>query len=182
MTAPSEHSDQPGHSPSLIRVFAVRMKKAWVLSYPLSAQRRLWSDWADAQADLRLHWTLTHFVGFVMSQLMCASCIHMCFISESNLCTTISIFKFESVLDQSFKITNALTPTKKSWTRLLPCLHCLEIKPVHHLSCQHSVLGISHGTHAYVLFPREQSVFCHTKFQTCVCPWSELQDHKYHKD
>ena len=24
-----------------IRVFAVRMKKAWVLSYPLSAQRRL---------------------------------------------------------------------------------------------------------------------------------------------
>ena len=38
---PSEDSDQPGHPPSLIRVFAVRMKKAWVLSYPLSAQRRL---------------------------------------------------------------------------------------------------------------------------------------------
>ena len=39
--APSEDSDQPGHPPSLIRVFAVRMKKAWGLSYPLSAQRRL---------------------------------------------------------------------------------------------------------------------------------------------
>ena len=39
--APSEDSDQPGHPPSLIRVFTVRMKKAWVLSYPLSAQRRL---------------------------------------------------------------------------------------------------------------------------------------------
>ena len=38
---PSEGSDQPGHPPSLIRVFAVRMKKPWVLSYPLSAQRRL---------------------------------------------------------------------------------------------------------------------------------------------
>ena len=50
--APSEDSDQPGHQPSLIRVFAVRMKKAWVLSYPLSAQQRLWSDWADAQAEL----------------------------------------------------------------------------------------------------------------------------------
>ena len=37
-------------------VFAVRMKKVWVLSYPLSAQRRLWSDWADAQADLGLRW------------------------------------------------------------------------------------------------------------------------------
>ena len=42
--APSEDSEQPGHPPSLIRVFAVRIKKAWVLSYPLNAQRRLWSD------------------------------------------------------------------------------------------------------------------------------------------
>ena len=42
--APSEDSAQPGHPPSLIRVFAYRMKKAWVLSYPQSAQRRLWSD------------------------------------------------------------------------------------------------------------------------------------------
>ena len=33
----SEDWDQPGHPPSLIRVFAVRMKKPWVLSYPLSA-------------------------------------------------------------------------------------------------------------------------------------------------
>ena len=39
--APSEVLDQPGHPPSLIRVFAFRMKKAWVLSYPLSAQQRL---------------------------------------------------------------------------------------------------------------------------------------------
>ena len=30
------------------------MKKAWVLSYPLSAQRRLWSDWADAGRSLTL--------------------------------------------------------------------------------------------------------------------------------
>ena len=69
--APSEDSDQPGHPPSLVRVFAVRMKKAWVLSYPLSAQRRLWSDWADAQADLSLHWVHSHFVGFFMSRLKC---------------------------------------------------------------------------------------------------------------
>ena len=67
--APSEDSDQPGHPPSLIRVFAVRMKKAWTLSYPLSAQRRLWSDWADAQADLRLHWVHSHAVGFDMRRL-----------------------------------------------------------------------------------------------------------------
>ena len=39
--APSEDSDQPVHPPSLIRVFVVRMKTPWVLSYPLSTQRRL---------------------------------------------------------------------------------------------------------------------------------------------
>ena len=64
--APSKDLDQPGHPPSLIRVFAVHLKKPWVLSYPLSAQRRLW---ADAQADLSLRWAHTHFVGFVMSWL-----------------------------------------------------------------------------------------------------------------
>ena len=60
--------DQPGHPPSLIRVFAVRMRKAWVFSYPLSAQRRLWSD---AQADLSLRWAHSHSVGFVMRRLIC---------------------------------------------------------------------------------------------------------------
>ena len=67
---PSEDSDQPGHPTSLIRVFAVRMKKAWVLSYPLSAQRRLWSDWADAQADPSFCWAHSHIVCFVMRRLI----------------------------------------------------------------------------------------------------------------
>ena len=62
--APSEDSDQPGHPPSLIRVFTVQMKKAWVLSYPLSVQQRLWSDWADAQADLSLCWAHMPFCLF----------------------------------------------------------------------------------------------------------------------
>ena len=70
MSGPSEDSDQFWYPPSLIRVFAVHMKKAWVLSYPLSAQQRLRSDWADAQADLCLRWEHTHFVGFVMSWLI----------------------------------------------------------------------------------------------------------------
>ena len=39
--AASEDPDQSGQSPSLIRVFAVRMKKSWVLRYLLSAQRIL---------------------------------------------------------------------------------------------------------------------------------------------
>ena len=44
------------------------MKKPWVLSYPLSPQRRLWSDWADAQADLHLCWAHTHFFAHFWSQ------------------------------------------------------------------------------------------------------------------
>ena len=40
--APSEDSDQPGHPPSLIRVFAVHLKKARILSYPKER-----SDWAQ---------------------------------------------------------------------------------------------------------------------------------------
>ena len=62
--APSDDSDQPGHPPSLIRVFAVRMKKAWVFSYQMSAMRRLWSDWVDAQADLSLRWVHRSFCWF----------------------------------------------------------------------------------------------------------------------
>ena len=72
--APSEDSDQPGHLhlPSLIRVFAGHMKKHWVLSYPLSAQQRLWSDWADTQTDLSLRWAHSHIVCFVLSWLKCS--------------------------------------------------------------------------------------------------------------
>ena len=53
-----------GRSHSLIRVFTVRMKKAWVLSYPLNAQRRLWSDWEDAEADPSLRWAHRSFCWF----------------------------------------------------------------------------------------------------------------------
>ena len=62
--APSKDLYQPGHPPSLIRVFAVRLKKARTLSYQLSAQQRLWSDWADAQADLSLRWAHMPFCLF----------------------------------------------------------------------------------------------------------------------
>ena len=66
------------------RVFAVRLKKAWVLSLPLIAQRRLWSDWADTQADLSLHWAHSHFVVFffhVVAQIALFSCSLKSFIS-----------------------------------------------------------------------------------------------------
>ena len=57
--APSEVSAQPGHPPSLIRVFAVRSMGSQGPKLSSCGQRRLWSDWADAQADLSLRWAHT---------------------------------------------------------------------------------------------------------------------------
>ena len=68
--APSEDSDQPGHPPSLIRVFTVRLMGSLGPKLSLCGQRRLWSDWADAQADQSLCWAYNHFVGFVMRQFI----------------------------------------------------------------------------------------------------------------
>ena len=49
--AKREDLDQPRHQLSLIRVLAHCMKKAWVLSYALSTQQRLWIEWKNAQTD-----------------------------------------------------------------------------------------------------------------------------------
>ena len=53
---PKEDSKQPTLSGSLISVFVVRMKKLCILGYPKCAQWRFWSDCANAQSDLNLHW------------------------------------------------------------------------------------------------------------------------------
>ena len=50
--APSKDSDQPGHPPRLTRVFAVRSMGSLRRKHSSLRQRRLWSDWADAKADL----------------------------------------------------------------------------------------------------------------------------------
>ena len=56
-------------------VFAVCMKKAWVLSYPLSPQQRLWSDWVDAQADLSLSWVHMPFCH-ALAHILCADYVY----------------------------------------------------------------------------------------------------------
>ena len=87
----SVDSDQPGLPPRLIRVFAVRMKNAWVLSYPLSAQQRLiklggCSGWSEsslgahvillvlsAQMNYYLH-TFSTFATFITLDLSTKMC------------------------------------------------------------------------------------------------------------
>ena len=45
-------------------VFTVHMTTPYVLSYLLSTQQRLWSDWMDVQADLSLRWAHMPFCWF----------------------------------------------------------------------------------------------------------------------
>ena len=98
--APSEDSDQPGHSPSLIRVVPIRLKEHWVFSYPLSAQRRLWSDLTDT-ADQSICCAHISFC------LFCHEAAHL-FILISHYCFTRRfIYKkcngsYISVCDTSF--------------------------------------------------------------------------------
>ena len=112
--APSEDSDQPWHPPSLIRVFAVRMKKAWVLSYPLSTQRRLWLDWADAQTDLSLRWAHMPLCWF------CHEAAHLLFPCRAHL---MYVVKFLLVAKKLIKWQSTINPTCFSTTTVL--LRCL---------------------------------------------------------
>ena len=122
--APSEDSDQPGYPPSLIRVFAVRTKKAWILSYPLSAQRRLWSDWTDAQADPSLRWAHMPFcwICHALAQfylITCTSnedsypaCIFNALWSVTSLCISAFCINIRTPLlsDQDLLFLPALSP------------------------------------------------------------------------
>ena len=61
--ASSEDSDRPGHLPSLIRVFAVRMNKPLSLATHWAHSEDS-SEWTDAQADLSIHWAHRSFCWF----------------------------------------------------------------------------------------------------------------------
>ena len=101
-SAPSEDSDQPGHPPSLIRVFAVRMKKAWVLSYPLSANILIrlgrCPGWSEFSLDTRS---------------FCWFCCEMAqFYSYENLGPLIKIpFKPLSCIHENWNLTSSETNT-----------------------------------------------------------------------
>ena len=119
------------------------MKKPWVLSYPLSAQRRLWSDWADAQADLSLCWAHTHFVGFVMMQLiwkivawLSSSTQHICLSSAVALWTSWKILQALKRRSKTFRLRGLqerqihIVNTAEDWERFSPMLNksCEKIK------------------------------------------------------
>ena len=75
--APSEDSDQPGHLPSLLRVFAVRMKKAWVLGYPLATH---WAHSADSDQTEWMPRLIWVFAGLsvILFVLSCVGSFIVC--------------------------------------------------------------------------------------------------------
>ena len=58
--APSKNSDQTGHPPSLIRIFAVHMKKHWALT----------THWVRSEDSNQTGWMHSHFVGLGMRRLI----------------------------------------------------------------------------------------------------------------
>ena len=95
---PSEDSDQPGHLHSLIRVFVVCMKKPWVLSYLLSAQRRL-IGLGGSEFLLGAH----HFVGFVARWLIWNFAL---FFLLAEICLDLNGYKIIDQLEEVIKKFN----------------------------------------------------------------------------
>ena len=119
--APSEDSDQ---------------KKHWALNYLLSTQWRFWSDWGNAQADLRLR--LAHVILLVLS---CGGSffteIHVCNAilqcrpwsdrqPDAGLAIQSSIFKLVLITEREKKLERAITPINDhNWIKTLPTsLNC----------------------------------------------------------
>ena len=116
--APSEDSDQPGHPPSLIRVFAVRMKIAWVFSYPLSARRRLIRP-GDAQVDLSLRWAHSRFVAFVARRLFfIMQCFGICYPASGPIFMSNS----SHLSPLTLEVVGEPQMTLQKYLSILPCL------------------------------------------------------------
>ena len=131
------------------RVFAVR-KKACVFSYSMSAERRLWSDWAGAQADLILRWAHSHFVGFaIMRRLKC--CVEYSYLTSfgqkydhfSLLCKQMDIYLRKVYIVR--KVTSVPTVLAESNTCLRDVYRTRGVLKIDFLSAFHAISCTSFG-------------------------------------
>ena len=120
----SEDSGQPGHPPSLIRVFAVCMKTHWALNHLLSTWWRLWSDWVDAQADQSLRWVHMSFCWFcrAAAQISCCCVVVLWFYGPSTLFRSFQVWSVNlSTLFLGKPNVCALFYANKFWGKHLGC-------------------------------------------------------------
>ena len=99
-------------------------KKALVLSYPFSGQQRLWSDWADAQADLSLRWAQSHFVGFVMRRLKCLGLQNNDSAKNSGWSLKQKVKKIDLYLVKKMNILVNTNVLVVSFSEVISCLTC----------------------------------------------------------
>ena len=128
--APSKDSGQPGHPSSLIRDFTVLMKKSWVISYPWSAQWRLSSDWADAQADLSLHWAHRSFCWFCRAAVRIIVIYHVAPNLQGNL-------RKEVLLTLKYKLQISSQVQFRHW------LHTRNVSKVHGFPLPHALSTVN---------------------------------------
>ena len=111
---PSEDSDQPGHPPGLIRVFAVRSMGSWGSKLSSCGQWRLWSDWADVP---RLIWVfagrtavllvLSCRGSFVSVKFTCLPTMKF-LLSKTENCYLMAIISFPSKTNNIFSYKASL--------------------------------------------------------------------------
>ena len=132
---PSEDTDQPGHPPSLIRVFAVRMKNAWSLAtHWLHCEDSGQTGWMPRLIWVFAGWAYTHFVGFVMSRLKLNFILSRCARDKSFIARKPEVHSILLVLKKLLKKCNPsdfkfylskLTYKKSPYGVMLNFLRCL---------------------------------------------------------
>ena len=116
---PSKDSDQPGHPPSLIRVFAVHMKKAWVLCYPLSTQWWLirlggCPGWSKSSLGAHSFCWFCHVAAHLFMIIICQYCV-----------ITFSVFLRKRVFSRRlFEVTGFVFIEKNQEYRYIWCGSC----------------------------------------------------------
>ena len=90
------HSAKTGHPHSLIRVFAVCMKKAWVLSYPLSAQQTLirlggCPGWSESSLGAQSFCWFCHVVAYICFHFYGTHINTVVFLITDKLCNHVQI-------------------------------------------------------------------------------------------
>ena len=90
LNAPNEDSDQSGHLPSLIRVFPVHSMGSYTMFLHADSE-----DWADAQADLSLHW---------VHMSVCWLCHEVAHIKKGHLCKFFTFRAFKVIQMATIRI------------------------------------------------------------------------------
>ena len=129
--APSEDSDQPGHPPSLIRVFAVRMENTWILNLSIGCSAKTLirlgggPGWSESSLGARSFCWFCHEAAHLIPSLMLCSFPAWCLGQDVEFdCIGSSSLKWSEVKctslfreDNSFGKANLTRgPLKTTWT------------------------------------------------------------------